>query len=156
MKSTTFIVFVYTIEFGKVVIDQILVVFFYKLMLLQRNSFVESKTREERLYGINNDLRDLTLITNVTLYSLASFYEYKLMTRIAGSLVYTHRIIERVPIEYHSTINWIFFGLSVASTIMTMAGGLTFLAFSYYLHIATVKQKLFVSGIMNESNEPPG
>ena len=68
MKSTTFIVFVYTIEFGKVVIDQILVVFFYKLMLLQRNSFVESKTREERLYGINNDLRDLTLITNVTLY----------------------------------------------------------------------------------------
>ena len=95
-------------------------------------------------------LKKLTKLTSVKLYVLTAIYEFKLLLRVASSLVYTHGLLhDYVTSDADKLIyNWVFCSLTLTSVLMTLVGGLIFLRFAYVLNVAQVKRSLFESGII--------
>ena len=107
--------------------------------------------REEPETPAHTMLSNLNNITKATLYCLTGFYEYKLLTRLTSSFLYVHMFIESVDnLKTREAVSWVFLSLAALSTMMTMVAGLLFLAFSYILYAAYLRQSLFGSGLLVE------
>jgi hypothetical protein len=146
---------VVVVEVFKFVLDQIVLFLFYGQMRRQRDQFEELMGKEERLtlnFVDKNEqvLKKLTRLTTVKLYVLTAIYEFKLLLRVASSLVYTHGLLhDFLTSEKDKLIyNWVFCSLTLTSVLLTLVGGLIFLRFTYVLNIARVKRSLFESGII--------
>lgn len=117
----------YALEGGKVILDQIMLIYFYKLLKWQRDTFSDMIDREEYYNFGQDDELTLTKLTRLTTASLIVFtfsYQYKLLLRIATALFYTHGLYTNFNEE---TVNWVFFGLAVLSILLTLCSGLIFL-----------------------------
>jgi hypothetical protein len=152
---------VVVVEVFKFVIDQIVLFLFYGQMQRQRDQFEELMGKEERLTLDFVDkkeqvLKELTRLTSVKLYGLTAIYEFKLLLRVASSLVYTHGLLDDfVTTDADKlTFNWVFCSLTLTSVLLTLVGGLFFLRFAYILNVAQVKRSLFESGLIVD--EEPG
>lgn len=95
-------------------------------------------------------LKKLTRLTSVKLYVLTAIYEFKLLLRVASSLVYTHGLLDSLVTSDADKLlyNWVFCSLTLFSVLLTLVGGLIFLRFAYVLNVAQVKRSLFESGIL--------
>ncbi len=131
-----------------------MLIIFIKLMRKQKNFFDDIFYREELGTPGYDLMYSLTKFTKAILICLSIFYEYKLLMRIVSSLLYTHEFIlyfkSQTTIE---ALNYVFFSLTIFSTLMTMGAGLLFLGFSYVLHKAYVKQSLFGSGLLVDEED---
>ena len=95
-------------------------------------------------------LKKLTRLTSVKLYVLTAIYEFKLLLRVASSLVYTHGLLDSLVTSDADKLlyNWVFCSLTLFSVLLTLVGGLIFLRFAYVLNVAQVKRSLYESGIL--------
>lgn len=153
-EFSPFKVFIYLIEFSKVMLDQIMLVLFFRLMSKQLDAFNDLLRREVEDSPAHTLMSSLSSITQVTLACLTIFYEYKLLIRVASSLLYTHLFIERLNEDAQEAANWVFYSLTLLSNAMTMVAGLMFLAFSYIMHRAYTHQSLFGSGLLIDEQGP--
>jgi hypothetical protein len=88
-------VLLYILEGGKVLLDQVMLIQYFKLIKWQRDSFADMIAREEYYnFGTDNELTltKLTKLTTVSLYLITSSYQYKLLLRIGTALFYTHGV----------------------------------------------------------------
>ena len=149
-EFTLLSVVLYVAELVKLCLDQVLVILFFKTMVLQKQQFDELFFREipeTRSYDL---FKKLCRSTTWTLFGFFFFYEFRLVFRLMSDMLYTHNFIELVQPRGQRILNWIFFGQSVVSSLMCMAAGLLFFSFAYNIHQARVKQSLFGDGFLIE------
>ena len=94
----------------------------------------------------------LTKLTSVKLYGVSGIYQFKLLLRVASSIVYTHGLLYSF-IDHDddiTTYNWIFCSMTLVSVLMTLVAGLVFLSFAYIMNVAQVKRSLFEGGLIVE------
>lgn len=78
-------------------------------MLHQQKYFGEIFQREIPDTPSYDLIKILIRITRVTFICLTIFYEFKLLMRIATSILYTHDFIRYVSPEKQVVFNWVFY-----------------------------------------------